>query len=103
MNLVKQHPVLIIVGSVMTTVNAIIAWLVGWPIVHWTEVQTGLVWGIINTTLPPILAIISQQYTTPFDPDAGNTKENVFFLKSRIKDLEDEERPLKAKRAGKAP
>lgn len=89
-NILQSHPVLVIVGGTMTLVNALIAYLVGWPIVHWTEVQVGLVIGLVNAILTPLTTIISMQYTTPYDPKVNNTPDVAYLQAERIAELEDQ-------------
>lgn len=96
-NVMKTHPVLIIVSASMTVLNSIIGCLVGFEIVHWTEVQIGLVVGLANALVAPITAVLTQVYTTPYDPEMANTSENVYMLKARIAELEGSAPPPEPK------
>lgn len=86
--ILKQHPVLVIVGGTMAVVNGIMGLLCGWPIVHWTAAQQALVWGVLNPVLGIVTALVASQYTTPYDPDLANTSENAYLMRARIDELE---------------
>lgn len=92
---VKANPVIVIVGSVMTIANAIIGVLLGFEIVHWSPAQVGLVVALLNAVLAPVTAIVSQGYTTPYDPNLNNTPDNVYSLAARNYELANENDRLK--------
>lgn len=86
---IKQHPALIIVGSIVGISNAVIGVLLGFTIVHWTQAQVGLIIVMVNAFVAPISAILSQMYTTPFDPVQQNTAETTYLLRAENTRLQE--------------
>lgn len=85
---VKQHPILVIVGGVVLVVNGLIALIFGWPIIHADPTQIGLVAGVVNPITTVLSALVAQKYTTPYDPEQGNTADNTAILRQRVDELE---------------
>ena len=66
----NKEPVAI-TGALTGVVNAVIALLVGFEVVHWTATQIGLVVGLWNAVVAVVLVLVVRSKVTPIDSQNG--------------------------------
>jgi hypothetical protein len=105
-NFVDNNPVVVIGGGLVALVNSVLAVLVAFQVVHWTDSQIALVLGLVTSFVAFAATIYTQMAkTTPYVPELDNTPATVVEMRDKLvaAGIEPDGAATRAARARKAP